>query len=91
MKASVHPTITYLHREGKQREIMEVERNNPCDLYELLAVVILKTVDLLSLRTKSADVQRHQIFSARRHKRWCEDGDSSAQQSYYFKYVKRDG
>lgn len=41
---------------------MEVGRNNPCDLYELLAVVILKTVDLLSLRTKSADVQRHQIF-----------------------------
>lgn len=62
MKASVHPTITYLHREGKRREIMEVGRNNPCDLYELLAVVILKTVDLLSLRTKSADVQRHQIF-----------------------------
>lgn len=62
MKASVHPTITYLHREGKLREIMEVGRNNPCDLYELLAVVILKTADLLSLRTKSADVQRHQIF-----------------------------
>lgn len=62
MKASVHPTITYLHREGKQREIREVGRNNPCDLYELLAVVILKSVDLLSLRTKSADVQRHQIF-----------------------------
>lgn len=56
MKASVHPTITYLHREGKHGEIMEVGGNNPCDLYELLAVVILKTVDLLSLRTKSADV-----------------------------------
>lgn len=70
---------------------MEVGGYNPCDLYELLAVVILKTVDLLSLRTKSADVQRHQLFWARRYKRWCEDGDSSAQQSYYFKYVKRDG
>lgn len=40
---------------------MEVGGNNPCDLYEL-SVVILKTVDLLSLGTKSADVQRHQIF-----------------------------